>query len=627
MQTGFRTDDVYDRLYQEHCLAAWEIHQDPHPGRHCDAVYKCLEQLAEQLGPRCSSVAIRREVLTAIGTRWPGICLPTVCCFCLTRSTEHMLPCRHAMCDTCVTILGSPSRSAEYHVDLSRCPWCQEGCDLTVRQLPPTKGAVVVALDGGGIRGLVTLGLLRALERRLDSAISIAEIADYIIGTSVGAFITADLVYNGTSVEEGYQKFPAFARKVFRPCRAASRLWPWLAAIVGILKDGYYDTNSLDHTLNVVLPPTLRLFDVLALVPTGTRVGVVASRASDGKPILFPNYRGVGSRSEKLPYEVVQVDGETQNPRLQDVVGCSVAAPWDLLAWGTLQDGGVRANNPMGIAQEECRMIWPSRRIHDLLVSVGTGYTPRTEDTGDPPGRQFPAGWGPVRLWRAYNSSPCMDGMEAYREGRVHVPPSLRSNTIRLDFALDGDLPRLDDVGKLEELAALPFTVPDELVRAVLASCFFFELDTPPSRADGQYRLHGSILCARTQSRRIVDRVLVEFPGARFCSGRDHSLGRVDNDNGCLFCGYYRKQVTLSVPSLDEEIMIALASPAQQRLIGGFPKTIRQLLHDQQAEAVFGRPDHQNDRWPPRRSCYCVKMTKRQVHFVEPAPQRKKRRL
>ncbi|KAL2837040.1 acyl transferase/acyl hydrolase/lysophospholipase [Aspergillus pseudodeflectus] len=334
------------------------------------------------------------------------------------------------------------------------------------------KGAVVVALDRGGIRGLVTLGLLQALERRLDGVMCITEVADYIISTSVGAFITANLVYNGISVEERYHKFPVFARKAFQPYRPALRLWPWLAAMVGILKDGYYNTTSLNRILNKLLPLRLRLFDLLALVPAGTRVSMVA-------------------------------DSETQNPWLQDVVGASVAAPCffrprDLPAWGTLQDGGVRANNPMGIAQEECRVIWPLRRTHDLLISVGTGYTPGTGGTGDPPGRQFPAGWGPVRLWRAYNSSPCMDGMEAYWEGRVHVPSSLRSNTIRLDLALDGDLPRLDDVGKLEELAALPFTVPDELVQAVLATCFFFELDAPPSRADGQYCLHRSILCAWT---------------------------------------------------------------------------------------------------------------------------------
>lgn len=126
-------------------------------------------------------------------------------------------------------------------------------------------------------------------------------------------------MYNGTSVEEGYHKFPEFARKAFQPCGPVSTLGSWLAALVGIWNDGYYNTDGLNRTLNERLPPTRRLLDVPALVPTGTRVGVVASRTSDGKPVLFPNYRGVGFRSEKLPYEVVPVDGDTKNPRLQDV--------------------------------------------------------------------------------------------------------------------------------------------------------------------------------------------------------------------------------------------------------------------------------------------------------------------
>ena len=126
-------------------------------------------------------------------------------------------------------------------------------------------------------------------------------------------------MYNGTSVEEGYHKFQEFARKAFQPHGPALRRWSWLAAIVGFFHDGYYDTRSLDRTLNDLLPLERRLFDVPAVAPAGTRVGVVASRTSDGKPILFPNYRGVGCRSEKLPYEVVQPDRGTQNPRLQDM--------------------------------------------------------------------------------------------------------------------------------------------------------------------------------------------------------------------------------------------------------------------------------------------------------------------
>lgn len=296
---------------------------------------------------------------------------------------------------------------------------------------------------------------------------------------------------------------------------------------------------------------------------------------------------------------------------------------------GTLQDGGVRANNSIGIAQEECRRIWPLARTHDLLITVGTGYVPSTakENKDDQRPRKFLFNHALLRLWRAYNSSPCMDGMEAYREGQAHVPYSLRSNTIHLDYALDSDLSRLDNVERLAELAKLPFTVPDELVRAILATCFFFELDELPTRACGQYQCRGSILCARQHAGQIIDRVLIEFPGARFQTARGHLLGRVDDYEGCAVCGYYRNQVTFSVPSLDEDVSIVLTSSTFQRQIGGFPNTIQQFLHNQQADAVFERSDHQVHCWPPRRMCYCSRAIKQRVQFVEPAPERKKRRL
>jgi hypothetical protein len=43
---------------------------------------------------------------------------------------------------------------------------------------------VILTLDGGGVRGLVQLGLLRALESRI--GIPIASLPDLCIGTSVG---------------------------------------------------------------------------------------------------------------------------------------------------------------------------------------------------------------------------------------------------------------------------------------------------------------------------------------------------------------------------------------------------------------------------------------------------------
>lgn len=56
------------------------------------------------------------------------------------------------------------------------------------------------------------------------------------------------------------------------------------------------------------------------------------------------------------------------------------------------------------------------------------------------------------------------------------------------DYTVDGELLQLDDVGKLPELAAFPYTMPDKPVRAVLASTFFFELDGLPTRTHGQYQ-------------------------------------------------------------------------------------------------------------------------------------------
>ncbi|KAL3256500.1 hypothetical protein ABHI18_007556 [Aspergillus niger] len=79
----------------------------------------------------------------------------------------------------------------------------------------------------------------------------------------------------------------------------------------------------------------------------------------------------------------------------------------------------------------------------------------------------------PFRLWRAFNASPCMDGVEALKERLTHLPQPLRSPTVRLDHAL-ADLPRLDEVARAAELADEAYTVPDQLVRTNLDTCFFF---------------------------------------------------------------------------------------------------------------------------------------------------------
>ncbi|KAH1969718.1 hypothetical protein KXW88_004608, partial [Aspergillus fumigatus] len=213
--------------------------------------------------------------------------------------------------------------------------------------LPPTKHPVVVTLDGGGMRVMITLGLQRALERRLAGAVNtFAEIPDLIAGTSVGAVIGTDLVYNNTSAAEAYDKFPDFTQSAV----------------------------SANRTIQSVCQRERRLFDAMTPSTAGHRLAIVVSRISDGKSCLFPNYRGMGGAGVDPTSQATVSSDLSQNPLLWE-------SPWffhckHVPEFGTLQDGGVRGNNSFGIAQEECRIIWPSAQTFDLMISVGTGYVP-----------------------------------------------------------------------------------------------------------------------------------------------------------------------------------------------------------------------------------------------------------
>ena len=127
-------------------------------------------------------------------------------------------------------------------------------------------------------------------------------------------------MYNGTSAEEGYCKFPSFAQKAFQPSNSSTLgRFPWLASIISLLTDNHYDSNILDRTLQELYKPERRLFDVVPAAPAGIRVAIVASRISDGKPRVFTNHRGEGRAAADPPYEVSMPQNGIQDPLLWEV--------------------------------------------------------------------------------------------------------------------------------------------------------------------------------------------------------------------------------------------------------------------------------------------------------------------
>ncbi len=85
-----------------------------------------------QLSAVKTSAAIRKETVSLVSpVRWLR---STTTLVWSSELTEHMLPCKHAICDTCVVISESQVVSESTIFEISQCPICEEKSDCT-RQL------------------------------------------------------------------------------------------------------------------------------------------------------------------------------------------------------------------------------------------------------------------------------------------------------------------------------------------------------------------------------------------------------------------------------------------------------------------------------------------------------------
>lgn len=105
----------------------------------------------------------------------------------------------------CKTYSMLSSRISEKLDDVSRTLTSEEALQLVedLRQREQFKrkyGSRILCLDGGGIRGLVTLCILQEIERKMNK--SITEIFDWIVGTSTGGIIALGLCYGKVAKSE-----------------------------------------------------------------------------------------------------------------------------------------------------------------------------------------------------------------------------------------------------------------------------------------------------------------------------------------------------------------------------------------------------------------------------------------
>jgi len=121
--------------------------------------------------------------------KWKMIKSNKTCLSCLQEIPDHVLTCGHSYCPRCVQELGhvSPHFECAWNIHCWLC-YEEKGRNSHLVQLKPRcSGVRILALDGGGVRGIVELLVLQALHKAVGlEPLPLKSLFDLIVGTSTG---------------------------------------------------------------------------------------------------------------------------------------------------------------------------------------------------------------------------------------------------------------------------------------------------------------------------------------------------------------------------------------------------------------------------------------------------------
>ncbi|GIZ48196.1 hypothetical protein CKM354_001126600 [Cercospora kikuchii] len=560
-----------------------------------------LHQFAimQRRGQQAADLHAKNLTATSGQVRWSRFVSNRTCFYCFAHAPEHVLDCRHAVCDACVPMWGEAMLEREHGYRLRRCGLCLQPATLTVFLKPPTAGVRVISIDGGGVRGVVPLEFLRFLQNSFGSDCTIQEFFDLACGTSAGGLITLGLFAKQWPLAQCEDTFSRLTGEIFG---AASRgSWSALAGLPYVrllLNDALYKEAVLDSALQDSFGRYVRVFDYPHNAVSRYKFAVTATNITEASPFIFTNYNGRADRDPQCGYQHLRPDDVEQELLLWEAGRATSAAPAFFRTAkvpnvGTFQDGGLRLNNPVNVGLAEVRQVWSASTKVDVMLSLGTGTTQETAPIPAPPSRgRFKDSFIP-RIYRSFMSG--MDGEVAWRQLSNHLSTDAKTGHFRLNIPLSEAVSRLDDVRAMEALRNNVHVLRDDgkllqVKRTLLASCFFFELDDIP-QLDGQ----GFYLCSGTiRVRGDGDRILSYLREAEpacadleFLKGQDFLGVLEEEQDTCERCKKFCKHVQFYVRNRAEEISILLNIGNQnQQRISGFPCSTEDLVHKQRLQLV-----------------------------------------
>ena len=136
------------------------------------------------------SIDLHRENLERFRDNWRDIRSDSTCFTCLRRRPQHNLQCGHCVCQTCVINFGDESIDDPWDFKVRQCFLCNMTMpkEMVVKAHPPTTGAGVLCIDGGGTRGIIPLGFMRRIRDRIGLPIPFQRVFKLAFGVSAGQF-------------------------------------------------------------------------------------------------------------------------------------------------------------------------------------------------------------------------------------------------------------------------------------------------------------------------------------------------------------------------------------------------------------------------------------------------------
>ncbi|GBG71579.1 hypothetical protein CBR_g8995 [Chara braunii] len=285
------------------------------------------------------------------------------------------------------------------------------------------RGVRILAMDGGGMRGMATVRMLRRLEKGTGKRIY--ELFDLICGTSTGGMLAVALAVKRYSLDQCEEIYKSLGKVVFSdPVPKDAEAATWREKLDQVYKSGAMNIRVIMHgskhnseEFERLLKEMCRNDEGDLLIDSGLQGGpkvfVVASLVSvtPVQPFLFRTYQHPPGTPESALAAASNPLTPTGTPTTSDgaktgtpfskahapvsagkgafmgsckhhtwqAIRASSAAPYylddfscDNSRW---QDGAVTANNPAIIALREARLLWPDSPI-DCLVSFGCGAVP-----------------------------------------------------------------------------------------------------------------------------------------------------------------------------------------------------------------------------------------------------------